>query len=931
MSGKLRRRLRTRRRKHLMAADDTSNRAAEVPPESIGAGSAVGLATPEVAGGSKSSRRAATAPTPDDKTVISKRPPLPVDAGSIAVSPHILGSTLVGKLLEHYQLNEFVGGGGMGAVFRATDTRLGRTVAVKVLSRDHTDEDTIRRFRNEAQSAARLDHPNIARVYYVGEDQGVNFIVFEFIEGINLRDAVEQQGPLDLERALHYTLQVAEALAHSSSRDVIHRDIKPSNVLVTAGGQVKLVDMGLARLHQVESPDDDLTASGVTLGTFDYISPEQARDPRDADVRSDIYSLGCTLFFMLTGQPPFPEGTALQKLLKHNSEEPPDVRQFRPELSPRVAALLGKVLAKRPSQRPQSAAELIADMVAIGEQLGLASVAEFGKILVMQPPAAGPWWSKAWQALAAVALLIIAMLAMELVLSPQHAGGGMVMPVQFPESGEKTTLPSASLNNEPNPENRSDESTSSPIAQNPRTAAATSIPDGIDFGQPAEQRQPRAPAFELAGNINASASGAPANPAPAPMSEQNSTSAASRATSEADKPPKARRIAVLGDAPAPPEPQTEYVWTLHDASARAAELGLNDIELQYNGSRLEPPLEVNHQRLTVRAAPGYRPIVLFRPQVRMGDQQMIRLAGGSVAHLVFEGVELRLELPTDLPADGWSLFAMSTGQSLDLNDCVLTIQDGDSEHPAIHDQVSFINVQRRRPGDTMTMTDSQLAMGQQAKIGLERTMVRGAASLVNLTDETPLTVRWNQGLLVTSKHLLETGGSASEPQYYEQIVLDLDNVTACCKQGLYYLRRGPGKAFQFSVNAYADQCIFVSDPNVALFEMVGLSTPPEPEALQSTGEGNRFSPADMPFLFVRSASGAEPQSFRLGRRWSSETRSQAGVPWMHAPRLERPPHEATKHDFVVEAGAADGGPGFDPLLLPDVPAATPLGQPQASF
>jgi len=412
--------------------------------------------------------------------------------------------------------------------------------------------------------------------------------------------------------------------------------------------------------------------------------------------------------------------------------------------------------------------------------------------------------------------------------------------------------------------------------------------------------------------------------------EQASGSAVSRVPPEADRLPKVRRIAVLGDAPAPPEPQTEYVWTLADACARAADLGLNEIELQYTGPRVEPPLEVNHQRLTVRAAAGYRPIVLFRPQVRMGDQQMIRLAGGSLAHMAFEGVELRLELPTDLPADGWSLFTMSTGQSLDLNDCVLTIQDGDAEHPAIHDQVSFISIQRRRPGETMTMTDSQLAMGQQAKIGLERTIARGAASLVSLTDETPLTVRWNQGLLVTSTHLLETGGSATEPQYYEQIVLDLDNVTACCKQGLYYLRRGPGKAFQFSVNAYADQCIFVSDPSTALFEMVGLATPPEAEVLQSTGEGNRFSPADMPFLFVRSATGAEPQSFRLGRRWSSETRSQAGVPWMHSPPLDRPPHEATKHDFIVEAGTADGGAGFDPLLLPDV-AATPLGQPQASF
>src|SRR5262245_63856094 len=151
-------------------------------------------------------------PVPDDKTVISKRPPMSVSGSPFTGPPHDLGSTLVGKRLEHYELNAFVGGGGMGAVFRATDTRLGRPVAVKVLSRDQGDDETIRRFRNEAQSAARLDHPNIARVYYVGEDQGLNFIVFEFIEGTNLRDEVDRHGPLELEQALHYTLQVAEAL-----------------------------------------------------------------------------------------------------------------------------------------------------------------------------------------------------------------------------------------------------------------------------------------------------------------------------------------------------------------------------------------------------------------------------------------------------------------------------------------------------------------------------------------------------------------------------------------------------------------------------------------------------------------------------------------------------------------------------------------------
>ena len=184
-----------------------------------------------------------------------------------------VGRALQGAQLEHFHLEEFVGGGGMGAVFRATDEKLGRTVAVKVLSRNRKDVDSLRRFKNEAQSAARLDHPNIARVFYVGEDAGWNFIVFEYISGINIRDLVSQRGPLSLQDCWSYVLQVADALTHAAERDIVHRDIKPSNILVTSDGTAKLVDMGLARFHQLDSDNSDVTASGVTLGTFDYISP----------------------------------------------------------------------------------------------------------------------------------------------------------------------------------------------------------------------------------------------------------------------------------------------------------------------------------------------------------------------------------------------------------------------------------------------------------------------------------------------------------------------------------------------------------------------------------------------------------------------------------------------------------------------------------
>jgi serine/threonine protein kinase len=292
-----------------------------------------------------------------------------------------VGRTLQGAQLEHFHLEEFVGGGGMGAVFRATDEKLGRTVAVKVLSRNRKDVDSLRRFKNEAQSAARLDHPNIARVFYVGEDAGWNFIVFEYISGINIRDMVSQRGPLSLQDCWSYVLQVADALTHASERDIVHRDIKPSNILVTSDGTAKLVDMGLARFHQLDSDNSDATASGVTLGTFDYISPEQARDPRNTDVRGDIYSLGCTLYYMLTGRAPYPAGTVLQKLLSHSGDPVPDPRAYREEIDDGTVQILHKMLAKQPSTRYQTPNELIEDITSVGEHLGL-SLSHAGRVWV---------------------------------------------------------------------------------------------------------------------------------------------------------------------------------------------------------------------------------------------------------------------------------------------------------------------------------------------------------------------------------------------------------------------------------------------------------------------------------------------------------------------------------------------------------------------
>ena len=303
-------------------------------------------------------------PISDQPTSISREPVIQEETISLGA----LVRSLVGTNLMHYRIDEFVGGGGMGAVFRGEDLSLNRTVAVKVLSREGLDEEMVRRFAHEARSAARLDHPSIPHVYFVGEDAGWHFIVFEFIEGTNIRDLVRSQGPLEIRDAVIYLADVAEALQHASSRDVVHRDVKPSNVLVTNDGKAILVDMGLARTGQVQSTAADLTATGVTLGTFDYISPEQARDPRSADTRSDIYSLGCTLYFMLTGRPPFPEGTMLQKLLSHSSELPTAPSEFRHDVPDGLTEILARMLAKKPEHRHQDASELLGDILFFAEE-----------------------------------------------------------------------------------------------------------------------------------------------------------------------------------------------------------------------------------------------------------------------------------------------------------------------------------------------------------------------------------------------------------------------------------------------------------------------------------------------------------------------------------------------------------------------------------
>ncbi|HEX8201405.1 MAG TPA: protein kinase, partial [Isosphaeraceae bacterium] len=259
--------------------------------------------------------------------------------------------------LGSYRLIAPLGSGGMSSVYRAVHEQTGHEVAIKVLPR-YLAKNTVllQRFLREAQNAETLQHPNIVAIYDRGQDGGRYYLVMEFVPGADLHDRVQQEGPLAEAEVVDVIRQVAHGLGYAAQSGLIHRDIKPANLLRTPDGEVKIIDLGLA-LH-LETDDERVTRDGTTVGTVDYMAPEQARDSRAISARSDIYSLGCTAYYLLTGSAPFSGGDLPEKLRRHSKEAPPDVREARPEVSEGMSRLIRKMMAKQPERRFQGYDEL---------------------------------------------------------------------------------------------------------------------------------------------------------------------------------------------------------------------------------------------------------------------------------------------------------------------------------------------------------------------------------------------------------------------------------------------------------------------------------------------------------------------------------------------------------------------------------------------
>ncbi len=259
--------------------------------------------------------------------------------------------------LGPYTITDWIGQGGMGQVFKAVHTVMGRQCAIKVLPLNKSTPEAIENFRREIRTQAQLDHPHLVRAYDAGHDGNVHYLVTEYIPGTDLRQFVRRQGPLSMQQAANVIVQAAQGLEHAHERGLIHRDVKPGNILVTPDGIAKVSDLGLSGF--IDEAEQDPRA-GRIVGTADYLSPEQIHSPSEVTSVSDIYSLGCTLYYSISGKVPFPGGTTKDKARRHLEETPWHPRRFNANVSEEFVEVIADMMEKDPKKRTQTAGEVVA-------------------------------------------------------------------------------------------------------------------------------------------------------------------------------------------------------------------------------------------------------------------------------------------------------------------------------------------------------------------------------------------------------------------------------------------------------------------------------------------------------------------------------------------------------------------------------------------
>jgi len=750
--------------------------------------------------------------------------------------------------LGHYRLEKRIGLGGMGAVYKAVDERLDRIVALKVLSPQNTnDQAAIRRFQNEARAGARLDHDHIARVYHFDTDQGLHFIAFEFVEGKNIREMIRERRRIEPAEALNYILQIATALKHTSNCKVIHRDIKPSNIIITRGGRAKLVDLGLARKEQTES-QGELTMAGTTLGTFDYISPEQARDPRNVDVRSDIYSLGCTFYHMLTGEPPYPEGTMLQKLLDHQGKTQPDAALKNRKVPKVLSTIIQKMMASEPSDRYSTPDALLHELMMVARPLGVHRFVSDSMTWITPTYPQQPFWYKHLGLVATVALLLITVFAIDhfsntsAVIDPaitstpekNETNPALITSKQPPEESNSTDENSSNTNDDNSIVVRTDK-----IGSPDQNLVETMFPQNTRLFDDPELPiiSPAAKGPDLAG---LESKNSPDSSTPTPDKSITPIEAQQPESPDPKSEPTEKPATLTGQGVAllAAGSQKPKFFRSLEAACAAAEDG-NVIELRYDGQLSglpEKPLRIQNKRITIRAAAGFRPVILFAPAEQFSsgtESQMMNVLGGSLDMI---NVDLILDLTDVQSSKDWALFSLQGFERVRLQGVTISIANNNNQRVAVMELSA-------PPGgslDKMGMRKN----GQEStfELKINESFVSGYCNLFTVLHSEPGRIELENSLISLSGSTWKLIGDLETPkQNSAELILRMEHVTSYTENSLIEVETGDIPREILPINVQVLNSILASSRDVPMIKMTGnVDTADFSQLLSWHGERNSF-------------------------------------------------------------------------------------------
>ncbi|WP_299470026.1 serine/threonine-protein kinase [uncultured Gimesia sp.] len=844
-----------------------------------------------------------------------------------------------GMELEHFIIRERIGRGGMGAVFRAIDTRLDRVVALKVLSPGQSrDPGSVKRFQNEAKSAARLDHENISRVFYIGEDQGLNFIAFEYVKGTNVREIIQSRGILPAAEAVNYALQISSALKHINKAGVVHRDIKPSNIIITPGGRAKLVDLGLAR-KESDNASADLTSAGTTLGTFDYISPEQAKDPRNVDVRSDIYSLGCTLYHMLTGEPPYGEGTVLQKLLDHSGKNVPDPAVINKQLPHELSLIVQKMMASDPEERYQTPEELMFHLMQVASQLDLRGVNPEGLVWTSPTSSRLGFLEKhvGWIATAAVLLIVVVLLDRYPAFDPSNVvqntnarkdtvSGQQAIDTRQINPETSASLPETDISNSKpitgaetiasvDPSGPAKEITAVPAPDAGKTASGTeksedahlakmnldeegkglneifdmpllsssknSISTLLEAGNPPKNKVllDNGPETEVALSNSNDQKKTMVPLAPAPVPDGRTEIEPEPFPKKSDN--EFRKIEIPAITIINPDGTPGQDFKTLDAACAAADDG-SIIELGFTGIRKEAPIHINNKRVRIRAAKDRKPVLLFESVEEPAEgfqTHMIQVANGSLE--LFElGIIVDVK---DLNSDSWAIFSLKNAHDIRLHQVTVTCSNTTRQQVALFEMNEPIN--QGLNDDSMM---GKRPVKESTFIEVMNSILRCDGYAFSIRETAPTRLEITNSTLMIAQSMMELIGCNNKPTEGDHLELILNHSTFVLGKGLAVMDSGSIPRELIPLHVSARNNVFFSRSNAPFVLMKGNTNENDFRQKLLTWRGsNNYYDRFETFWTIQSQQGTTGTLSLDALDWkdiwglSSEVNSyQMEIPWM---------------------------------------------------